>query len=481
MTEPERDPVEALAQLVARVDARLPDTNRARGAAALVERLGREAAPGSLTKVALRRRRGRLTVLASAGVLAAAMVLAWLGLRQPAVVVIAPTHDPSLVTQVTAAQSAAAAPPVQVGTATPAAARDILRILTPAGRSFEAGRAHLQGKAGEEIRASLADCGRLILRDGGEVTVEENAASGIVLGLEQGTLLVSWDRDSGRGLAVRTRDALVRVTGTVFAVRVGEGPTRVSVSRGSVEVEASGLPVSVSAGRSWQVGAKSLSALDLQLASALRELRVSEIGRPLTGATRGPSGFAQAKQVTEPAVEASPVATVPEAPAAEAEAEVLYRAAERALAAGHTEAAKAQLRRLLDEYPDDALAGPALFELGRLAFAAQSFATAREQFAKLRASTAPGAARFHEPAAFFICRSDQELGRRASSVRCFERYRADYPSSPHDGDALAALAALHLDVADCAMALPLVEEYLRRYAGGNHARAMQAARDRCRH
>jgi hypothetical protein len=110
----------------------------------------------------------------------------------------------------------------------------------------------------------------------------------------------------------------------------------VSVARGSVEVEASGLPVSVTAGKSWQVGAKRLSALD-------------------------------------------------------------------------------------------------------------------------------------EPAAFFICRSEQELGRRAGAISCLERYCAEFPSSPHRGDALAALALLHLDVPDCTSALPLLEEYLNRYPSGSQA------------
>jgi TolA-binding protein len=484
MTEQERDPVEEMAQLVGRVDARLPDTNRARRAVALVERIRREAGVQSVTKVPVRRGRAWPFLCASAGALvAAAVLLAWLGLRQPTPVVRAPSHDrgaPEAMPAGRATQPSATALPVQVGAADPAEEREILRILTPNGRLPEAGQARLQGKQGEEVRASLADCGRLILRGAGQVAVEENAASGIMLGLERGTLLVSFEHDSGRGLTVRTKDALVRVTGTVFAVRAGDGPTQVFVSRGSVEVESNGLPVSVSAGRSWRVGAKSLSALDMDIVQALRELRASEGGRSATSSMRGPSGFAQTKEVAEPTAVAFPVAIPPEAPAAETDAEVLYRAAEKALAAGHIDSAKAQLRGLLDKYPDHALAGPAMYELGRLAFAAQGFATAREQFSMLRKRTQPGAMRFHEPAAFFICRSDQALGRRAGAIDCFERYRAEFPGSPHGGDALAALATLHLEVNDCTAAWPLLDEYLHQYPGGSQARAMQAARDRCK-
>jgi ferric-dicitrate binding protein FerR (iron transport regulator) len=54
--------------------------------------------------------------------------------------------------------------------------------------------------------------------------------------MAQGTLLVSFDHVDGRGLVVKTKDAWVRVTGTAFSVRSGDGPTLVSVLRGSVEV-----------------------------------------------------------------------------------------------------------------------------------------------------------------------------------------------------------------------------------------------------
>jgi TolA-binding protein len=453
---------------------------------ALVERLEREAVDKLASrdgKAGLGRampERGKAwkpLLWASTGALvAAAILLGWSGLRRPASVVTAPSHARG------AARAEKPAPVAPTSAAKPSEELAILRILSPNARPSASWQARLRGREGEDVRASLADSGRLILRGVGQVLVEENAPSGIVLRLDQGTLLVSFDHDSSRGLAVRTKDALVRVTGTVFAVRVGDGPTQVSVSRGSVEVEARGLPVSVTAGKSWQVGAKRLSALDLEIGQALRELRASESVRTPTSATGGPTGSVQSKQEAVQASEAVAALGPPVAPATEeGDAETLYRVAEKAMGAGHADAAKVQLLRLLDEYPDHALAGPAMYELGRLAFAARNFALAREQFANVRNSSRAGAKRFHEPAAYFICRSDQELGRRAGAISCLERYRAEFPSSPHRGDALAALAILHLAVPDCTSALPLLEEYLNRYPSGSQARAMQTAFDRCKH
>jgi len=303
MTEPERDPVEELAKLVARVVPRLPDTNRARCAVALLERIEREAV-GTLAihSEGLPARHGRAWpfLWASAGALAAAAILlGWLGLRHPAPELSVLSYDRS------ARRTETPAPVAPTSTVTPIEELAILRVLAPNARPIASGRSRLQGREGEDVRASLADAGRLVLRGVGQVVAEENTSSGIVLRLEQGTLLVSFDHDSGRSLAVRTKDALVRVTGTVFAVRVGDGPTQVSVSRGSVEVEASGLPISVTAGKSWQVGAKRLSALDLEIGQALRELRTSEGVRPPTGATCGPMGSTQPKEAAVQASEAA--------------------------------------------------------------------------------------------------------------------------------------------------------------------------------
>ena len=162
-------------------------------------------------------------------------------------------------------------------------------------------------------------------------------------------------------------------------------------------------------------------------------------------------------------------------------AERLYRSAEEALAAGRVGEGKEILGQILTTYPNDSLVGPAMYELGRIAFAAKDFAQARQAFARVRASRRPSAARFQEPAAFLVCKSELELGHRTSASTCFEQYRADFPDSPHAADALALRAGQTFRDHGCARARPLLDEYLTRFASGPYASEARATLDRCRH
>lgn len=500
MTDPQRDPVEVLVKLVAGVDPRLADTERARGAVELVERIQRQAATDVVEREGGKAWRASAWALAGALASAAGLLL-WWSLRPPTVMT-APSHEQA------AATAEKAAPTVPPDRTTPGDDLAILRILPHGARTLVSRRDRLQGRPGEDVQADLADAGRLALRGAGQVVVEELSPSGIVLGLDRGTLLVSFDHANGRGLAVRTKDVLVRVTGTVFAVRTGDGPSRVSVSRGSVEVETSGLPVSVTAGKSWEVGAKRLSALDVEIGQALRALRASEGAAGPLGASRASvevapakeaaaaetmstpagtggelTGASWAKAAQRPASRAVPSLAPPMVPAVdradEADAEMLYRAAEKEMADGDSASAQVRLLALLARHPDHPLAGPAMYELGRLAFAAGIFELALRHFTNVRESTRADARRFREPAAFFICRSEKALGRRTDAIHCLERHRAEFPSSPHDSEALADLALLHLETPDCSSALRLADEYVDRYPTGSQAQAMQAVHDRC--
>ncbi len=471
MTEQEPDPVERLAQLVRQADVRLADTQRARGAQALVERLRHEE---GTAPVASTNRRRHLMLWASLGLAAAAALLVALTPRRPPSVARAPAPAVSSATQ----------------PSKPIAERSLsagaLAILRPLNEpESESGRARLATRAGEELRAWLADCGRVVVRAESVLAVEENDPGRISLRLERGTVLVSFDRDSGRGLSVRTRDAMVRVTGTVFAVSASDGPTRVSVSRGSVEVAAGALPVSVSAGKSWQVGAASLGAPDPGTALALRELRALDTSRAAPGPARAPRPVGAPVAIAPneapepgPPAEALPrevVATQPER-----SAESIYRAAEQALSAGHSDVAKGLLETLVTGHPNDALAAPATYELARLSFNVRDYHRARAQLRRLSDSRASAAVPFREPAGFLLCRSELELGARQAALSCLERFRAAFPESPHEGDALALLATLRFAERDCKRGRPLADEYLRRFPNGEHAPRLQQHAERCR-
>jgi TolA-binding protein len=476
MSERTPDPVDRLAELLRDNPARLSDVQRARGAQGLVARLGLET-PNTASSTAVVKRR-RPMLWASIGVLAAASALFAVGLRH---------HRPEPpVAMPTPPETARERPPL----AQPATVPADLALLRPADASDDdAGRARLETKGGEAIRAYLADCGRIVLRGSSELVVEENAAAAIALRLNRGTLLVSFDHDSGRALTVHTRDAVVRVTGTVFAVSASDGHTRVSVSRGSVEVAAGGLPVSVTAGKSWQVGAASLVTPESSIALAMRELRAWDASnatpparpaRSIAPAAIGPG----APTLTLPPVtvkqEAADDVPLPPSPTPGAQrtlepnhAEGIYRDAEKALTTGNAAEAKRLLQDLVAKYPGDPLIAPATYELGRLAFAANDYRHARQQLRAVRDSAKPAARPFRDAAAFLLCRCEVDSGQREAARECLERFRASFPESPHHGTALALLAILHAEAKNCVLATPLIDEYLRGFPAGTHAQRLR--------
>lgn len=90
-------------------------------------------------------------------------------------------------------------------------------------------------RAGDRpARIVLADGARLTLRPRAEVRAA--AASPPEIFLEAGEVFCDVPPAPGRRFAVRTRDALVRVTGTQFAVKEGDAATEVVVAAGEVAV-----------------------------------------------------------------------------------------------------------------------------------------------------------------------------------------------------------------------------------------------------
>ncbi|MGA7741599.1 MAG: FecR domain-containing protein [Polyangia bacterium] len=518
MAEQQPDPVDQLASVVRRAEARLPDTLRSRGATTLVERLKREAQPPS--PVRQPRFLGGYALWALGGACLAAAVTARVVQPRAKLQV-----QPEAKSMISSSSPHAREQPSPIGTSESA----ILRPYTRTGAvgrpgatvpSYSPGHSQLEAHAGQAIHAALADCGQLALRGPGKVQVEQSTPSEIVLGLDQGTLLLSFDSQGLRDLVVRTRDARIRVTGTVFSVQAGDGATLVSVLRGAVEVTAHGLPISVAEGRSWRVGEPVLGLLDQSSVALLRDVSAVDgddsagsagesdhravshptgtnafgshsSHREIASRLRRDAGGTQAegavngrKRLSARAaalqVDAAPVVESAGGAAREQSAESLYQEAEGALAAGRTDRAKELLNQLVASYPRDSLVGPASFELGRMAFVAEDFEQARRQLARVRASSQAATARFQEPAAFLVCRSELGLGRRAAAAACVERYRADFHDSPHAADALALLAAIRYRDDGCGLAMPLFDEYLARFPAGAYAPKARAARDRCK-
>jgi TolA-binding protein len=216
---------------------------------------------------------------------------------------------------------------------------------------------------------------------------------------------------------------------------------------------------------------------DVTLAAEVRDGEASSVAHGLTpeapqdSRTAGPTGPASAA-VSQVRPGRGP-ATAP----APLTAEDLYRAAEAAIARGARVEAQDLLQTLIARHPGDDLVDVALYELGRLAFDGGDLAAARRHVDQVLARDRDPV--FREPAAYLRCRVDVAAGAVDGAIACLARFRQRYPGSPHDAAALALLAALHHGRGGCELAVPLLGEYLRRYATGPFATEAAERLQRC--
>jgi hypothetical protein len=169
---------------------------------------------------------------------------------------------------------------------------------------------------------------------------------------------------------------------------------------------------------------------------------------------------ARARDPAPAAAEAKPIASPDE----------LYQEAEAALAARDAAAADRALARLVDEHPISLLVDQALYERARIAYQRRAWDAARSHLARLAAIVGT---RLAEPGKYLRCRIAVE-SRESSAAACLIEYRAAFPSSPHDLDALALLAQLAHASSGCAGAEKLVAELAERYPRASLTTAWRA-------
>src|SRR5262249_3352745 len=151
----------------------------------------------------------------------------------------------------------------------------------------------------------------------------------------------------------------------------------------------------------------------------------------------------------------------PAATARPRSADDVYAEAEAAMRRGDDARARVLLDLVARQFAADPLVDSALYDLARLAVRAREPARARapveERIARARDPALRG------PPHYLQCRLAFDERRERVAAACLAAFRRDFPSSPHDAEALALLASLTQAAGDCARARPLLDEYLRRY------------------
>jgi TolA-binding protein/ferric-dicitrate binding protein FerR (iron transport regulator) len=257
----------------------------------------------------------------------------------------------------------------------------------------------------------------------------------------------------------------------ISGVRLGPAPLSARVSVGEVQLSVRAI---------GRAEARFSTPVARDVASTLRySLEIAAVQQPAPAAVAPPQPIAP--PTIKPRKEHGPADSVanpiaPPAPPAET-ADTIYARAEAAKRDGDPTRAHALLAEVVSRFPEDALANSALYELGRDAHAAHDDEHARAFLDELLASG--GDSSLREPARYLRCRIELDAKHDAAAMRCLQAFRRDYPSSPHDAEALALLAVLAQTAGDCALARPLLDEYLRSYPTGPFAADARTRRARC--
>ncbi|HEX4454731.1 MAG TPA: FecR domain-containing protein [Kofleriaceae bacterium] len=295
---------------------------------------------------------------------------------------------------------------------------------------------------------------RAVLVGPAELEPVAHSATTTVVRIRRGTLLGEFEGGHGRMLQILAPGATIEIVGTLFAVEARADATCVSVSHGTVKLTTAARVQLVTTGQracSDQIGRS-------PIAPAMRdELAHHESAAIATAAPATPP--AMPRPIITPIVIPPAPVVAPSPPAKPLDAGGLYAEAERALAARDPAAADRALAKLVVEFPATKLLDQAYYDRARIAFDRGVWAEARgdlDQLARLADSP------LVEPGAYLRCRVAVAAA-DGSAAECFAGYRARFPRSPHDRDALAAIVELAFSAGGCAAAKPHIDELAARY------------------
>jgi TolA-binding protein len=297
---------------------------------------------------------------------------------------------------------------------------------------------------------SLHDRSTVALEAKAEVQVQLEQPGEVRLALNGGRARFAVSKNRARDFHVLARGVDVRVVGTKFVVEdLGDG-VLVSVEEGVVEVRAGAELRRLTAGQSWRASAEA----DHEHA-ALTSPPPAPPPEPLVGldlsSPEPTEGAPTARDEARPKphrpahhqrVAASPTIEPPAPPAAPAaptgpSADELFRAGLEARRTGHAREARSAWHTFLATFPDDARAGLASFELGRIEMDVTHDLTASLAALDRALKVAPGAAFAEDALARVVQLHDQRHDLDACKV-AKAQYLSRYPA----GTYAASLASL---------------------------------------
>ena len=364
--------------------------------------------------------------------------------------------------------------------------------------------ARLSVPAGVALRAGLATSAELVLYGPLDLAVETATKDSVELRLLRGILVGEYDGSKGGSLRIRSPRAVTEVVGTLFSVEAHDGQSRVSVSRGKVEVRSPGKKVTVGPRRTWstrtsRVGptppsvAALLAKHERQPAASAPVVAKSEerqepsprmgdsapvVRRPR--AAPAPAKIVAARPATPPVPEGKSPPAADKRPDEKPKvvpgpgAAALYRSAEEALRRHDVGKAQKILLEMLKKHPGDSLADAARYELALLLLKSGKRKQALAVLGRIAGS------RFRGPAHYLRCRIKQESNKKRGAMACYSAFSAAFPASPHHEQALQALIRLAAAARDCARTRGFVANYLALYPGGAFAAEAKRLRKGCR-
>jgi len=150
-------------------------------------------------------------------------------------------------------------------------------------------------EAGRVVRAG-AGGGALTLLDGSQIDMSPNAelsiireADGLRVQLSSGTVLVTAAKQHDGHLYVETKDCLISVVGTVFAVSAEESGSRVSVLEGEVRVQRGDISETLVAGQQASTSPKLRPLPDNPGDGWIDSQRLALLQQPVAQALQAPS------------------------------------------------------------------------------------------------------------------------------------------------------------------------------------------------